>query len=50
MASSNQRTIREHVYHAEASAVHGELKLPYATKIERQAHAKVNPRGGYESQ
>lgn len=50
MASSNQRTIREHVYHAEASAVHGELKLPYATKIERQAHAKVNPKGGYESQ
>ena len=50
MASSNQRQIREHVYHAEASAVHGELKLPYATKIERQAHAKVNPKGGYESQ
>src|SRR5579863_7141208 len=50
MASSNQRQIREHVYHAEASAVHGELKLPCATKIERQAHAKVNPKGGYESQ
>ena len=50
MAEENGKTIRNHKYHAEASAVHGELKLPYAAKIERQAHAKVNPEGGYESQ
>ena len=44
------KTIRNHRYHAEASAVHGELKLPYPAKIERQAHAQVKPEGGYESQ
>jgi hypothetical protein len=46
----SNREVSDHYYHAEASAVHGELKLPYASKIERQAHAKVNPKGGYESQ
>ncbi len=50
MPKENGSTIRDHKYHAEASAVHGELKLPYPAKIERQAHAKVNPEGGYESQ
>lgn len=51
MATSNQRTIREHHYHAEAAAIHGELKLPYAAKIERKAHAKIfQPKPGYESQ
>jgi hypothetical protein len=40
----------EHYYHAEASALHGELKLPHAATIERQAHARVKPKGGYESQ
>src|ERR1700730_314740 len=50
MAEENGKTIREHKYHAEASAVHGELKLPYPAKIERQAHAQIKPEGGYESQ
>jgi hypothetical protein len=50
MAAENGRQIRKHYYHAEASAVHGDLKLPYRAKIERQAHAQVKPEGGYESQ
>src|SRR5205814_756694 len=50
MAQGNARKIRRHYYHAEAAAVHGELKLPHPAKIERQAHAQVKPEGGYESQ
>lgn len=50
MAEENNRTVRDHKYHAEAAAVEGLLELPYAAKIERQAHAKVRPEGGYESQ
>jgi hypothetical protein len=50
MAPDNQREKRKHYYHAEASAVHGDLKLPYRSRIERQAHAQVKPTGGYESQ
>lgn len=50
MAEENGKKVRNHIYHAEASALHGELKLPYPAKIERQAHAKVKPEGGYESQ
>lgn len=44
-------TTREHFYHAEALAIHGDLKRPYPAKIERKAHAKVyQPKPGYESQ
>jgi hypothetical protein len=50
MAEENGRRVREHRYHAESLAVEGLLALPYAAKIERQAHAKVRPEGGYESQ
>jgi len=42
--------IRKHYYHAEAAALRGDLKLPHPAKIERQAHARVKPEGGYESQ
>jgi len=41
---------RNHRYHAEAGAIHGTLVLPVAQLIEPQAHAKVEPIGGYESQ
>lgn len=50
MVDGNGKKLRNHVYHAEAAALHGELKLPYSSKVERQAHAKVKPEGGYESQ
>jgi hypothetical protein len=39
-----------HRYHAEATALEGELKLPLAQTIERQAYAKVHEDGGYLSQ
>ena len=41
---------RKHRYHAEAGAIHGALALPVSLQIEPQAHAKVDPTGGYESQ
>jgi len=39
-----------HKYHAEATAVEGELNLPFMQPIERQAFAKVPQDGGYLSQ
>lgn len=38
-----------HRYHAEATALEGYLRLPFAQPIERQAHAKVHEDGGYLS-
>ena len=39
-----------HRYHAEATAMEGELNLPFMQPIERQAYAKVHEDGGYLSQ
>jgi hypothetical protein len=39
-----------HRYHAEATALDGELNLPFMQPIERQAFAKVPKEGGYLSQ
>jgi hypothetical protein len=39
-----------HRYHAEATALEGELNLPLMQPIERQAFAKVHEDGGYLSQ
>ena len=39
-----------HRYHAEATALEGELTLPFMQPIERQAFAKVPEEGGYLSQ
>jgi len=39
-----------HRYHAEATALEGELRLPIMQPIERQAFAKVHEDGGYLSQ
>jgi hypothetical protein len=47
MSETNGRT---HRYHAEATALEGQLNLPYRQLIERQAHAKVPETGGYLSQ
>ena len=47
MAGNN---VRDHKYHAEATAIRGTLERPYPALIEPQAHAKVRPVGGYESQ
>jgi hypothetical protein len=40
----------KHRYHAEAGAINGSLRLPFAQPIEPQAHAKLRETGGYESQ
>lgn len=40
----------KHRYHAEATALHGELRLPFEQTIERQAFAKVSEDGKYLSQ
>ncbi len=45
-----QKNGRTHRYHAEATALEGQLHLPYRQLIERQAHAKVPDNGGYLSQ
>src|SRR5438105_12421189 len=39
-----------HRYHAEATALEGELNLPFMQPIERQAFAKVHEEGGHPSQ
>jgi hypothetical protein len=45
-----EETEREHFYHAEASAVVGELRLPLVQEIKPQLYAKLPERGGYLSQ
>ena len=42
--------VTTHRYHAEATALEGELRLPLTQPIERQAFAKVHQDGGYLSQ
>lgn len=41
---------REHSYHAEAKALHGELHRPFKQVITPQALAQLHPRGGYLDQ
>ncbi len=41
---------REHFYHAEATALAGELRLPLVEEIKPQLYAKLSERGGYLSQ
>jgi len=41
---------RKHTYNAEASVLSGKLLLPVAQTIEPQAHAKLDPKGGYFNQ
>ena len=41
---------REHTYHAEASVLSGDLRLPLNQKIEPQAFAKLSDHGGYLAQ
>jgi hypothetical protein len=41
---------RKHTYNAEATVLSGKLLLPVAQTIEPQAHAKLDPKGGYFSQ
>ena len=41
---------RKHTYNAEASVLSGKLLLPVAQTIEPQAHAKLDPQGGYFNQ
>jgi hypothetical protein len=43
-------TDREHTYHAEATALHGGLRLPLEQPIPSQAYLKLKERGGYFSQ
>src|ERR1035437_6458875 len=41
---------RKHTYNAEATVLSGKLLLPVAQTIEPQAHAKLDPQGGYFNQ
>ena len=41
---------REHFYHAEAKALHGELHRPFKQVITPQALAQLHPKGGYLDQ
>lgn len=45
-----EETEREHFYHAEATAIAGELRLPLVQEIKPQLYAKIPERGGYLSQ
>jgi hypothetical protein len=47
MPEANERT---HNYHAEATVLSGNLLLPVPQTIEPQAHAKLDPKGGYFAQ
>jgi hypothetical protein len=41
---------KKHIYNAEATVLSGKLLLPVSQTIEPQAHAKLDPKGGYFSQ
>lgn len=45
-----QKIERYHVHHAEASALHANLKLPFAHDVAPHTHSRLNPQGGYVSQ
>ena len=47
---SNGEVVREHLYHAEAEVLTGDLRLPLAQEIKSQASAKLPEKGGYLSQ
>lgn len=47
---SNGADVREHLYHAEAEVLTGNLRLPLVQEIKSQASAKLSEKGGYLSQ
>jgi hypothetical protein len=47
---AEENTPREHLYHAEAFALDGDLQLPLKTPIKPQAYVKIAESGGYLSE